>query len=128
MYLLPPRYPLYNIQVMSDYSQCVFQYLRLGLLSGLNGIKRIFINLNYKKSLSVSIYTREYLVAKSEITIGDKFAKVHAPRLAWTVTNIKKNYDELPHAILVQEGLEGRQILISFLGLEIKSLYTKLPI
>jgi len=47
-------------------------------------------------------------VAKSEITIGDKFAKVHAPRLAWTVTNIKKNYDELPHAILVQDGLEGR--------------------
>ena len=128
MYLLPPRYPLYNIQVMSDYSQCVFQNLRLGLLSGLNGIKRIFINLNYKKSLSVSIYTREYLVAKSEITTGNKSAKVHAPRLAWTVTNIKKNYDELPHAILVQEGLEGRQIMISFLGLEIKSLYTKLPI
>ena len=128
MYLLPPRHPLYNIQVMSDYSQCVFQYLRLGLLSGLNGIKRIFINLNYKKSLSVSIYTSKYLVAESEITIGDKFDKVHAPRLAWTVTNIKKNYDELPHAILVQEGLEGRQIMISFLGLEIKSLYTKLPI
>ena len=67
-------------------------------------------------------------MAKSETTIGDKFAKVHAPRLAWTVTNIKKNYDELPHAILVQEGLEGRQIMISFLGLEIKSLYSKLAI
>ena len=67
-------------------------------------------------------------MAKSEITIGDKFAKVHAPRLAWTVTNIKKNYDELPHAILVQEGLEGGQIMISFLGLEIKSLYSKLGI
>ena len=67
-------------------------------------------------------------MAKSEITIGDRFAKVHAPRLAWTVSNIKKNYDELPLAILVQEGLEGRQIMISFLGLEIKSLYTKLPI
>ena len=62
-------------------------------------------------------------MAKPETTIGDKFAKVHAPRLAWTVTNIKKNYDELPHAILVQEGLEGRQIMISFLGLEIKLLY-----
>jgi hypothetical protein len=62
-------------------------------------------------------------VAKSETTIGDKFAKVHTPRLAWTVTNIKKSSDELPHAILVQEGLEGRQIMISFLGLEIKLLY-----
>ena len=67
-------------------------------------------------------------MAKSEITIGDKFAKVYAPRLAWTVTNIKKNYDEVPHTILVQEGLERRQIMISFLGLEIKSLYTKLAI
>ena len=90
MYLLPPRHPLYNIQVMSDYSQCVFRNLRLGLLSGLNGIKRIFINFNYKKSLSVFIYLREYLVVKLEITISDKFTKVHAPRLAWTVTNIKK--------------------------------------
>ena len=90
MYLLPPRHPLYNIQVMSDYNQCVFRNLRLSLLSRLNGIKRIFINLNYKKSLSVFIYLREYLVAKSEITIGDKFPKIHAPRLAWTVTNIKK--------------------------------------
>ncbi len=67
-------------------------------------------------------------MAKTEVKIGDKFTKVHAPRLAWTVTNIKKNYDELPHAILVQEGLEGRQIMISFLGLEIKSLYSKLAI
>ena len=67
-------------------------------------------------------------MAKPETTIGDKFAKVHAPRLAWTVVNIKKNYDELPHAILVQEGLEGRQIMISFLGLEIKSLYSRLAI
>lgn len=67
-------------------------------------------------------------MAKSEVKVGDKFTKVHAPRLAWTVTNIKKNYDELPHAILVQEGLEGRQIMISFLGLEIKSLYSKLAI
>ena len=67
-------------------------------------------------------------MAKSEVKVGDKFTKVHAPRLAWTVTNIKKNYDELPHTILVQEGLERRQIIISFLGLEIKSLYTKLAI
>ena len=29
-------------------------------------------------------------MAKSEVKVGDKFAKVHAPRLAWTVTNIKK--------------------------------------
>ena len=67
-------------------------------------------------------------MAKSKISIGDMFAKVDAPRFAWKVTNTKKNYDGLPHAILVQEGLEGRQIMIPFLGLEIKSLYTKLAI
>ena len=65
-------------------------------------------------------------MAKGKVSKGDRFAKVDAPNIAWRVIRTQKIFNELPHAVLVQEVWEGRQMMISFMGLGISSLYTRL--
>ena len=63
---------------------------------------------------------------KSNVVIGDRFYKIDAPRICWTVISAQKTFDGIEHAVLIEESEERRQMLISFIGLGITSLYKKL--
>ena len=63
---------------------------------------------------------------KSNVVIGDRFSKIDAPRICWKVVSAQKTFDGIEHAVLVEESEERRQMLISFIGLGITSLYKKL--
>lgn len=66
-------------------------------------------------------------MAKAIIEKGDRFTKVDAPGIAWRVISSEKIFDRIPHAVLVQEDRQGRQMTISFIGLENASLYKRMP-
>ena len=63
---------------------------------------------------------------KMTVNIGDKFSKLDAPDIVWTVSRIIEENFPLPHVILVEEGRPARQITLSVPALEIKSMYTRL--
>ena len=63
---------------------------------------------------------------KSNVVIGDRFSKIDAPRICWKVISAQKTFDGIEHAVLIEESEERRQMLISFIGLRITSLYKKL--
>lgn len=63
---------------------------------------------------------------KIKVEKGDRYSKVDAPGVAWKVVRTQKVFDEFPHAVLIQESREGRQMTISHIGLAMASLYTKL--
>ena len=63
---------------------------------------------------------------KCNVVIGDRYSKVDAPRICWKVISAQKTFDGIEHAVLIEESEERRQMLISFIGLGITSLYKKL--
>ena len=65
-------------------------------------------------------------VKKSNVVIGDRYSKIDAPRICWKVISAQKTFDGIEHAVLIEESEERRQMLISFIGLGITSLYKKL--
>ena len=60
------------------------------------------------------------------VVIGDRYSKIDAPRICWKVVSAQKTFDGIEHAVLIEESEERRQMLISFIGLGITSLYKKL--
>jgi hypothetical protein len=60
------------------------------------------------------------------VNIGDRYSKSDAPTMVWTVSRILEKVAPVPHAILIVEGLSGRQITLSVPALETASMYTKL--
>jgi hypothetical protein len=65
-------------------------------------------------------------VNKCNVVIGDRYSKIDAPRIFWKVVSAQKTFDGIDHAVLIEESEERRQMLISFIGLGITSLYKKL--
>jgi len=65
-------------------------------------------------------------VNKCNVVIGDRYSKIDAPRIFWKVVSAQKTFDGIEHAVLIEESEERRQMLISFIGLGITSLYKKL--
>ena len=65
-------------------------------------------------------------VKKCNVVIGDRYSKIDAPRIFWKVVSAQKTFDGIDHAVLIEESEERRQMLISFIGLGITSLYKKL--
>ena len=63
---------------------------------------------------------------KCNVVIGDRYSKIDAPRIFWKVVSAQKTFDGIDHAVLIEESEERRQMLISFIGLGITSLYKKL--
>ena len=66
------------------------------------------------------------LVKNCNVVIGDRYSKIDAPKICWKVISAQKTFDGIDHAVLIEESEERRQMLISFIGLGITSLYTKL--
>jgi hypothetical protein len=66
------------------------------------------------------------LVKKFNVAIGDRYSKIDAPRICWKVISAQITFDGIEHAVLIEESEERRQMLISFIGLGITSLYKKL--
>ena len=65
-------------------------------------------------------------VKKCNVVVGDRYSKIDAPRICWKVISAQKTFDGIEHAVLIEESEERRQMLISFIGLGITSLYKKL--
>ena len=63
---------------------------------------------------------------KCNVVIGDRYSKIDAPKICWKVISAQKTFDGIEHAVLIEESEERRQMLISFIGLGITSLYKKL--
>ena len=63
---------------------------------------------------------------KCNVVVGDRYSKIDAPRIYWKVVSAQKTFDGIEHAVLIEESEERRQMLISFIGLGITSLYKKL--
>ena len=58
--------------------------------------------------------------------VRDRYIKLDAPHIVWTVSHILNLGDQVRHVNLIQEGATNRKITLSDLALRDSSIYKKI--
>lgn len=58
--------------------------------------------------------------------VRDRYIKLDAPHIIWTVSHILNLSDQVSHVNLIQEGATNRKITLSDLALRDSSIYKKI--